>query len=503
MTIIEVIGQGSFGCVVKPPMQLIEKDKEYLNDNYVGKIFLDINEFLKEREILEKIKIIDKENNFTIPYISWSRGISNNGLCKNRYMNQMVYQLILGDGGKDLVKNNCKITYEEFLNIFKIFLEGIKTIGDKNYIHQDIKPDNVLLYCGDTKKLNLIDFSLYMKTEDIYMPTNELISRMYLYQPPEYFIYYIIIKNALFNFLTNKPYDKVKFIIDLEKLIKDLKDKNSRYYKLYKVKYVEYIKEYIYDDDTEKYFFNNLIIFIERIILKIEENEKVKLNMINPYENINAFSYYLSAYIFTHDIALKSDIFPLTHIIVKLCRNIVDKESINIGFILNIYNKCINSNPYERATSKELIELIGGEIKRVKPFTGGKKKSNKNIKNPKKGGRTAVDMRSNTDILDFPKVEATKTQVIHNDVIDGYGNSQKSIDLFRKALNKDIIYPEINIKELPDLFLLNDEELEDHLKSVKIQYGTNEEQIGGKKKPTTHKKPPKKAVKKPKTPPKK
>ena len=42
-------------------------------------------------------------------------------------------------------KNNLKLTEEQASKIMQDILKGLSLIHDKDYIHRDLKPDNILL----------------------------------------------------------------------------------------------------------------------------------------------------------------------------------------------------------------------------------------------------------------------------------------------------------------------------------------------------------------------
>ena len=69
---------------------------------------------------------------------------------------------LLGPSLEDLF-NLCgsKFTLKTTLMVFYQLLERIETMHEKNYIHRDIKPDNIMMGMGDQSNIvHMIDFGL-------------------------------------------------------------------------------------------------------------------------------------------------------------------------------------------------------------------------------------------------------------------------------------------------------------------------------------------------------
>ena len=101
--------------------------------------------------------------------------------------------------------------------------------------------------------------------------------------------------------------------------------------------------------------------------------------------------------IFTDDIALKSDVYSIAHIIVVF-HNLIDyKSNDQKQFVEEIFTNCINTNPYNRIAIKDLFEKVSKEytniVRSKKQIYGGKlqktfcdnmKKSYQDIPAPKR-----------------------------------------------------------------------------------------------------------------------
>jgi serine/threonine protein kinase len=229
-----LIGEGTYGCVFKPVVSC--KVKKNIPKDSVGKVFVNYFEYDLEKEIQEKIKIIDPKNNFTVPlynscYInkfSQHDKVSNCTLIKKNDYNTEYPQLIYKYGGIDL-KNLLKNEKGSIIKFMKLFIKfrpiliGIKKMLKYNYIHQDIKPGNIL-YNKKSKKLFLIDFGILTNSSHIYTHSNSYaLIYNYPYYPPEYKLfnfngsfnkyYNIVLKNYKFNFIIqNKNINLLKII---------------------------------------------------------------------------------------------------------------------------------------------------------------------------------------------------------------------------------------------------------------------------------------------------
>ena len=214
---IEYIGEGGFGCIISPPLQFnntintinikfptngIIEEKIYKNINYVGKLLsCENNVFNKEYKQLLELITIDPEakyrsklifaaymkkielqeslnNTFTLFNQSSSSPVSklNNCLIKKFLNNKSTsdnYGYIISTRvGKSFRKTNLGIFNNEQIkiilqNLKKSIEDLIQNLYGKNYIHGDIKFDNMTL--DDNLKVYFIDFGLMTKyTENTY-----------------------------------------------------------------------------------------------------------------------------------------------------------------------------------------------------------------------------------------------------------------------------------------------------------------------------------------------
>jgi serine/threonine protein kinase len=363
---MSLIGQGAYGCVISPPVGFKKFiiNKIYVNkkSDDVCKLFIGkdrVKNYKKEMNELEQIASYDKEHNFTVPYKGSMYGIINdykydNSIkkCTRPDKYGYIYQIILGNGGVDLDKAKCEISYLDFLQILKKFIEGIQKLGEKK-IHQDIKPPNVLLNCNDNK-LNLIDFGISINIEEAYKENSEFLTALYVFHPPDYLIVSKIFQCA------NNIDELLEILYHLMESLEEDADDDNIIKKLYNDNYLVYIKnKYNEIDNLKMYFYNQLVQYIATVIV-ILENHYIEDENDDVETKRSKLLHFLYNYVFTKELSSKIDIYPLAFIILQLRKKIKD-NSINKDFINNIFTKCFDTNPFQRISTSKLIEMINEE----------------------------------------------------------------------------------------------------------------------------------------------
>ena len=182
----EVIGEGTYGCVLKPSLTC--KDKNISYKNKISKWMLS-DSAVKEVQEYTLVGKADKKNEFYTGQpiqcklkeddSTWN-AISKCKLMTTKFKNKTRKQvvdgsslLIIGDGGSDLEKwikiyNKMKVKpeietfWKDAIRLFR----GIQVFQQYDLIHHDIKPQNVV-YQIENRRLNYIDFGLMrsIKTE--------------------------------------------------------------------------------------------------------------------------------------------------------------------------------------------------------------------------------------------------------------------------------------------------------------------------------------------------
>ncbi len=207
------IGQGTYGCVIKPPLKCNSEYKDIDYDNKVSKLMDEIEahkEFV-ENDNIYKIKHIEKyvlpKPIICKPEISDEniRKMLDNELkkctnLKDNFFNSKFKLLLLEDGGQDLDqytktynsdKNPDRFTFERLPLIDKIeffkslihLFDSIIFLRKNNLVHHDIKLHNIV-YNTDTKKSFLIDFGL-LATDDSIKDNSYEYSVSHSLYPPE------------------------------------------------------------------------------------------------------------------------------------------------------------------------------------------------------------------------------------------------------------------------------------------------------------------------------
>ena len=170
-----VLGKGTFGCVVSPALKCT--DSSIKPDKRVSKIMRekDALDEMKEYEALDKIPELKKyllrfpEQCNPVNDEKFHKAIKQcghkriNGVYKNPTTNN-ISSLLLENGGVSLRDFQTKFRVKLTVNDFEIFLTSIKDLFEAliilrkhEYVHQDIKTNNIV-YSPKTGKIALIDF---------------------------------------------------------------------------------------------------------------------------------------------------------------------------------------------------------------------------------------------------------------------------------------------------------------------------------------------------------
>jgi serine/threonine protein kinase len=346
-----LIGQGSYGCVIQPAVSnnFIKEYINYddINQEDVGKLFRPNSEdsFKKELKILNGIQKIDIDNSFTVKLKGAnafnSSIIKDDNVLKcldiqdnntKSYNEQVVYQIILENGGKELydVPKNS-IQFDKFIELFKNLLRGIQKLHNYDIIHQDIKPANILI---SDKKISVIDFGISDKANNIYNKNNkDILEYLYPFYPPEFYIASLLLK-----YRNNKE----RFVQKLDTVLDTMQ--KEYFHKLFKESQIYNIRNQLQD------FIND-----------------IKLHNYD-YHNV-----------FNKELAYKCDIYGIGFIIRELANKIIYTSENQKIIVYNLYKMCTEVNPYKRTSLNDLISYIQttSNIKSLKTLEqiGGNKKN--------------------------------------------------------------------------------------------------------------------------------
>ena len=182
--IYDVIGEGTYGCAIKPSLKC--SNKTILYNNKISKVLLnkDANEELTEYNMIDKI---DKNKDFFMGKPELCKPKYNElnvkSIQKCKYISKIIKDnvkdnfkklslLIMNDGGVNLTTYSNTIYRKTEKQLIDFFVEahrillGIKVFIDNGVVHHDLKPGNIV-YNEDTNRLNFIDFGLTVTREHL------------------------------------------------------------------------------------------------------------------------------------------------------------------------------------------------------------------------------------------------------------------------------------------------------------------------------------------------
>lgn len=201
-----ILGEGTYGCVIKPSLKCKGKKSSKIYENKVSKVMRDkhAEDELKEMEYISNIKGIEKYAvNLPIkckPDLTDSNFNKYVSKCNTYYVAQQYLAnpkklslLLLDDGGLNMqqslnlvlsgTSNDKKIFYNSIINLF----EGLEFFRKNKIVHFDIKLIN-LVYNFEKGEAKFIDFGLMKKDETIkkeYSNNSAWYARNHFNWPPE------------------------------------------------------------------------------------------------------------------------------------------------------------------------------------------------------------------------------------------------------------------------------------------------------------------------------
>jgi len=343
---ISILGKGTYGCVIPKVLKCNKTNTGLLKKGttQVSKLLLNKQEFYKEVNNTAFINKYDKgetsillDDTCTITKDVLKEILYTNGIDK-KYIeqcgieldkNDTIYQIIYNKKGitlRKLIYKNENITmpFNQFIRLTFNLFKGIKRFNKLNFIHFDIKDDNII-YLPDENKFIFIDFGL-SKTYKILLKTRTLeyySSSPRYYYPPEILIFSVLYKKKTYNY-----YDL---------------------YIYFKNKYEEELKESI--DDT---IIINLVKYNYNNNYQLYEND-LKILFDSYYYSIDPYNILKKG-------LSKIDIYSLA-ITLYRC---IKKYNINNNYVSKIYKyiifPCLIINPMKRISVNKIIYLYGKNI---------------------------------------------------------------------------------------------------------------------------------------------
>lgn len=377
------IGEGTYGCVYKPP---IKCDDRYglKKQDYKGKVSKLLSTRAAKEEIAENAKLntIDSEHKYSLENPKMCDPDKNDLLkkvkkysCKpyNKYANtNEPFSLLLSDyGGKDLQDYceqnvNTNLSSRKFNSFWKsavTLFEGIKQFLANDLVHRDIKPSNILI--KSSGKMVFIDFGLsdtisrYVK--EVRLPENAKSEPKFHWSYPIEYGYFSLkshnfsdletaTETELFQY-AKRIYDTRKFDATFDML----KNKFQPYSKLDAIQHIYMGIEYLHS------YKNNIPNMVETSIRSFDSyGMGITLNFM-----LNCF--YDAGYKMSEQFYLSMHQFCMS-----LCHPNLKLRLKNIDEIITIYKKILNDHG------------ISGKIKPVKKTvkqdTSFSSKTMKNVK---------------------------------------------------------------------------------------------------------------------------
>lgn len=248
---MEVLGEGSFGCVLKPMAPCKSERKRIARGkSEVGKIFVSREDFIKELDAAHTVAKIDPEGKTILvpteycktnidamndPAMTWKCEVFQDYV---RTPKQPLYQLLMPYGGVRL-NEYVKLkqpTYQDLIRIILPVAEGIVSLEKHKYCHQDIKASNILV--TPQHRAIIIDYSLMIPFKDVYRPKNQhYLHHTYFSYPPEY--------KAVYYKERDPVYIK-------QEIIKNVASHDDKYVARFKKAWSKR-KNWIYNNNVEKY----------------------------------------------------------------------------------------------------------------------------------------------------------------------------------------------------------------------------------------------------------
>jgi serine/threonine protein kinase len=177
-----IIGQGSYGCAFRPAIPC-EKGSNRGIDTKISKVLTksaadaEYDEYTKIAKADPKKKyFLGKPQKCLMSQTNYDAHVKNSGcrILKPNTTSKDYKMLQYADGGSDLddfvtihyknfVKKSASSQIDRFwLNAHQLFM-GLKTFSEKNILHDDLKPQNIVFkfdLAKDTMEFNFIDFGL-------------------------------------------------------------------------------------------------------------------------------------------------------------------------------------------------------------------------------------------------------------------------------------------------------------------------------------------------------
>lgn len=327
-----VLGTGAAGCVISPAFLCDSKTDK---TNKVSKIFKKNSDTDAEREYQTTriLSRIDPYSEYFVYAISKCRipvskippGCAK--ILRSKTSEDDLFpNIVMENGGIEMLKYFEKMDNITVYDIFKTLITvviGIDKLVNAGIVHEDIKPNNVLV--DDNGIGRLIDFDNSVSFDDFYTDRNKLLNSSKLYSSPEHHIKHV----HIFNFD-----DVDKYLHSVAKKIYEIEENIQ----------IKYNSLNLVPSYTDEYY--KLINYLKEFTCSIPDPNP--LGTYNDDQCINIFRK-------TNNMHQKSDIYSFGILLLVISnRFLIDNfEILNI-----VIKKCLDPNPLTRASPLEISQLM-------------------------------------------------------------------------------------------------------------------------------------------------
>lgn len=360
------LGEGSFGCVVTPPVMCKKRSKkidmlDYNNNNYVSKLIniysdLELDEMKREIKLNKIIYKLDTNNKYFVSFIK-TCPIKMNTLKYRKDVEKIKASKIIGKSESDelcyvnkktknIIMMNAGVNIDDVLvykiystmrslmkieiyNIFKHLLKGLQILHSNEIVHLDIKPENMSFSISKDGNYHIryLDFGF----SEIANKNKHKI-HSYIFGTPGYMSpdMYILCKLKEYS-----SYIKIK----------DLVIKSNKDYIINKVKKSIKKNEFEHHENISLYKYYPQLTITRDILNNIYNkftNELINNNIQNLFsEKINGLKY-------------KYDIYALG----ITFHEIISELRIKDERLKELIIKMVEPNPYKRFNVDQCVKMI-------------------------------------------------------------------------------------------------------------------------------------------------